>query len=333
VLCDPECADQELRNAEQLNQKVAVVKRGGNTFGEKARRAQRAGALALIIINSDKELLTATDDDSASPVTIPVVLVMSDAGTALLQEGSHVTLVGCRIDILKALISAGADVNLASQHQRPDTETNVTPISSAAADGHTEAIRALILAGADPNIPCAPSGFTAIHWAAESGHAEAITALIQGGADPNIADKDKRIPLSIVDTKRHSKAFEALLEGGADPDKMAWKDRIYLHKGSDCGRDAWYYVLVEPRKIPSFLAGLNDDIIHLENYGQILKSGYGEAPPACVTQALEEFLRTEEQFPTGTQEQIAEKVLDMWKMYANDEEEKEDEEVVAGVEV
>jgi hypothetical protein len=152
VLCDPECADQELRNAEQLNQKVAIVKRGGNTFGEKARRAQQAGALALIIINSDNELFAVIDtfavagDDSASPVTIPVVLVAADAGATLLQAESHVTLVGGRIDILKELIGAGADVNLASRHQRPKQQTNVTPISIAAADGHTEAIRALIQA-------------------------------------------------------------------------------------------------------------------------------------------------------------------------------------------
>ena len=185
MLCDPECADQELRNADQINKKVAIVKRCGNTFGEKARRAQQAGALALIIINSDNELFAVIDtfaeaeDDSASPVTIPVVLVAADAGATLLQEESHVTLVGGRIDILKELIGAGADVNLASQHRRPNQQTNVTPISNAAAKGHTKAITAIILAGADPNIPCEPSGFTAIHWAAESGHAQAITALIQ----------------------------------------------------------------------------------------------------------------------------------------------------------
>jgi hypothetical protein len=145
------------------------------------------------------------------------------------------------------------------------------------------------LAGADPNIPCAPSGFTAIHFATENGHAEAITVLIQGGADPNIADTDKRTPLSIVSTNIHSKAFEALLQGGADPDKMACVDRIYIVRGKSAGRDAWYYVLVEPRKILSFLAALNDDIIHLENYGQILESGYGNTPPACVTKKYEEI--------------------------------------------
>jgi hypothetical protein len=131
VLCNPECADQELRNAEQLNQKVAIVQSGGNTFCEKAHRAQRAGALALIIINSQEELLVvARDNDSASPVTIPVVLVASDTGATLLHEGSHLTFVGCNTDILKALIGAGADVNLASQHRKPNLSTNVTPISA-----------------------------------------------------------------------------------------------------------------------------------------------------------------------------------------------------------
>jgi hypothetical protein len=89
VFCDPERADQELINAEKLNQKVAVAKRGGGPFVEKAQRAQQAGALALIIINTDNTLMTPGADDSA--VTIPVILVTADAGATLLQEGSNVS--------------------------------------------------------------------------------------------------------------------------------------------------------------------------------------------------------------------------------------------------
>ncbi len=91
------------------------------------------------------------------------------------------------------------------------------------------------------------------------------------------------------------------------------------------GRHGWYYVLVESRKILSFLAALNDNIIHLENYGQILKSNYGKTPPECVTQVLKDFFRTKEQFPTGSQDRITEKVLDMWKIYANDREKNKQE--------
>jgi hypothetical protein len=73
-----------------------------------------------------------------------------------------------------------------------------------------------------------------------------------------------------------------------DPAKKAKSDLIYLVKGVDAGRNAWYYVLVERVKLQLFLKALNDDIIHLENYGVILYSAYGDEPPANITDALKE---------------------------------------------
>ena len=48
------------------------------------------------------------------------------------------------------------------------------------------------------------------------------------------------------------------------PDKAGKADLIYLVKGVDDERNAWYYVLVERLKLSLFLKALNDDIIHLE---------------------------------------------------------------------
>ena len=48
-------ADAELTNAAELTGKVAVVRRGGCMFSEKARRAQAAGAEALLVVNTDDE--------------------------------------------------------------------------------------------------------------------------------------------------------------------------------------------------------------------------------------------------------------------------------------
>ena len=73
-----------------------------------------------------------------------------------------------------------------------------------------------------------------------------------------------------------------------DPAKKAKSDLIYLVKGVDAGRNAWYYILVERLKLQLFLKALNDDIIHLENYGVILYSAYGDEPPADITEALKE---------------------------------------------
>lgn len=73
-----------------------------------------------------------------------------------------------------------------------------------------------------------------------------------------------------------------------DPQKKAQAELIYLVKGIDAGRNAWYYVLVERLKVQLFLKALNDDIIHLENYGKILYSAYGDEPPVYITQMLKD---------------------------------------------
>ncbi|MES2677645.1 MAG: hypothetical protein V4612_04965 [Pseudomonadota bacterium] len=71
-----------------------------------------------------------------------------------------------------------------------------------------------------------------------------------------------------------------------DNTKASKADLIYLVKGVDDNRNAWYYVLVERLKLSLFLKALNDDIIHLENYGEILYSAYGDEPPQDITDKL-----------------------------------------------
>ena len=65
-------------------------------------------------------------------------------------------------------------------------------------------------------------------------------------------------------------------------------DLIYLVKGIDDSRKAWYYVLVEQPKLSLFLKALDDDIIHLENYGDILYSAYGDEPSGVITDQLKQ---------------------------------------------
>lgn len=70
--------------------------------------------------------------------------------------------------------------------------------------------------------------------------------------------------------------------------KSANADLVYLVKGIDDNRNAWYYVLVERLKVSLFLKALNDEIIHLENYGKILYSAYGDHPPKDITDKIKE---------------------------------------------
>jgi hypothetical protein len=70
--------------------------------------------------------------------------------------------------------------------------------------------------------------------------------------------------------------------------KRADADLLFLVKGIDDNRPAWYYVLVERLKLPMFKRALNDNIIHLEEYGKILYSAYGEDPPEEIKRKVRE---------------------------------------------
>lgn len=98
------------------------------------------------------------------------------------------------------------------------------------------------------------------------------------------ANKDE----SKIESKSEIIAEEQKSKKAVDPQKRALAQYIYLVRGVDAGRNAWYYVLVERLKVQLFLKALNDEIIHLEKYGKILYSAYGDEPPANVTQAIKD---------------------------------------------
>ncbi len=56
-------------------------------------------------------------------------------------------------------------------------------------------------------------------------------------------------------------------------------DLVYLVRGKDEGRQAWYYVLVDRPKLPLFLARIDEGNLDLEEYGEVLFSGWGQDPP------------------------------------------------------
>ena len=62
--------------------------------------------------------------------------------------------------------------------------------------------------------------------------------------------------------------------------------QIFLVKGIDEGKNAWYYVLVDPNLNEKFMKELNDDMIDLEQIGIVLYSAFGENPPDDITKNL-----------------------------------------------
>lgn len=63
---------------------------------------------------------------------------------------------------------------------------------------------------------------------------------------------------------------------------------VYLVRGRDNDRPAWYYVLLDRRKVALFLGRLKskDGSVQLLDYGKILASGWGENPPDDVKKRI-----------------------------------------------
>lgn len=74
-----------LTNAAAVNGKIAVVYRNTCEFGTKAKRAADAGAIGVIILNRDAEVIGMAAGTDGANVTVPVVMLSSIDGDALVS--------------------------------------------------------------------------------------------------------------------------------------------------------------------------------------------------------------------------------------------------------
>ncbi|GEM_PF-1081472 len=63
---------------------------------------------------------------------------------------------------------------------------------------------------------------------------------------------------------------------------------IYLVQGGKdkTGRPAWFFLKVEALKLRSFLQKIKTGAINLIEYGEVIESGYGDAPNESVLQKM-----------------------------------------------
>jgi hypothetical protein len=88
----PSAAEEELSNKSDMDGKVAVVTRGIVPFIDKARRVADAGAVALIVVNSEEACYKCTaPNEDCSDLNIPVVCVGCSDGQAL-KDGVKVRM-------------------------------------------------------------------------------------------------------------------------------------------------------------------------------------------------------------------------------------------------
>jgi hypothetical protein len=68
------------------------------------------------------------------------------------------------------------------------------------------------------------------------------------------------------------------------------EDLVYIIRGADRGRKSWHIVLVNPDLLGGFWSKLNDEIIHLDDHGFVMRSAYGDSAPAKEKEEALAFL-------------------------------------------
>jgi hypothetical protein len=64
---------------------------------------------------------------------------------------------------------------------------------------------------------------------------------------------------------------------------------LHLVRGTDNGKSAWHYVMVEPTKLNMFKEQVSTGTIEISKFGEILVSGWGKDPPKDVKCAVDSF--------------------------------------------
>jgi ankyrin repeat protein len=144
-----------------------------------------------------------------------------------------------RVDAVKLLLSSGSFVNAADPFQEE------TALMWASAEGHVEVVKALLAAGADPNLKAHVStiterkdadhpsgGFTALMFAARNGHADVVEALIQGRADPKLTNADGASAAVVAIVNDRFDLAKELLDLGADPNDGSLFFAVDMHDGT-----------------------------------------------------------------------------------------------------
>ena len=111
-------------------------------------------------------------------------------------------------DVVKLLLDARADPNVTNRWKE-------SSLYLAARNGHTAIAKLLLGARADPNKVCdfetiTTYGYSPLHAAAGYGHTEVVKLLLKAGASPNMEARNGETPLSKATKFRREEVVKVL---------------------------------------------------------------------------------------------------------------------------
>lgn len=168
-----------------------------------------AGPLSLAAAALDQTLIDAVRyDDRAA-----VARLVGDGANVNARQADGTTALAwaamrSNVEIARALLKAGADPDLAN-------ELGIGPLLLAIQNGSAELAELLLANGADPNL-ARENGETPLMAAARLGQTGVIRMLLDHGADTNARDR-KFGQTALMWAAGHPEAVRLLLDRGADP--------------------------------------------------------------------------------------------------------------------
>ena len=182
-------------------------------------------------------------------------------------------------EFIETLIDLGANVNA----QRTDDKD--TPLTLSSGWNKFMAVYLLLDHEADANIASA-DGNSPLHTAVSKGFFDITKRLVEKGSNVNLQNKEGRTPLFLGVKNKHEQLIKLLIENEADVTigyKQNSTERFNLVCGKNRGRADWYYVLVKKHLLGLFLKRVKGGVINVADFGDILRSGFGEDPPVGTT--------------------------------------------------
>ncbi len=194
--------DQAVRRNDDSKIKQLIAQGANVNAKQDLGRTPLILAAGLGHLRSLEALIAAGADVNASDVS---------GYTALMIAASKYT----GLDMVNALIRAGANVNIASVRDRFENKLGWSPLIFAVRNGSLYVVNALIQAGADVNAEDSYH-LTVLDHAIWERDDEKVSALIKAGVNVNAVDGTDQTPLMKAAWQPHQGIVNALIKAGVD---------------------------------------------------------------------------------------------------------------------
>lgn len=232
TVCDPLLADKEsLRNSTELQDALALVKRGGCTFPAKLERIQRCGAMAAIVGNDDTEdpdavFMMSVDNLKADHLTIPSVMVsysvlqqlveLAPASRALVRI---LCLSGENAATMLARISSTTEISMLETPKPSSDKQALKLFHEACRNGDHGACQQILdehwpheSDRRDVMMTSDNNRLTALHHACVGGNEHVVDLVLRLGGSLTAIDIAMQTPLHLACLHHHAAIVKRLLQ-------------------------------------------------------------------------------------------------------------------------